>query len=209
MTFTDVLKSLKLTDEQITQITSAMKENKIFTAGEENLDVRYGKLKADHDALVTKDTESQKLIQELQKATKDNEGIQSKIAGYESTIKQQAEELAKAKIESELKINLLSAGAKSSDIDYLIFKMSTDKEFKAELGDDGKIKGLDDKIKGLKTQFPNQFESLTEKKFEEKKLEDTNRDENKVTKEQFSKMGYKSKLELKQTNPDLYAELTK
>ena len=47
MTLQEVLKAQNLTDEQVKGILDAMKQNKIFTASEENLDVRYGKLKTD------------------------------------------------------------------------------------------------------------------------------------------------------------------
>ena len=49
MNFNEILKSNNITDEIIEAIVAAMKENKIFTASEENLDVRYGKLKTDHE----------------------------------------------------------------------------------------------------------------------------------------------------------------
>lgn len=207
MTLQEILKAKGLTDEQIKEVVSEMKTNKIFTASEENLDVRYGKLKTDHDALVTKDTESQKLIAELQKATKGQEAVQGKIAEYEATISKQQEELAKTKVESAVKIALLGAGAKANDIDYLIFKMSSDAEWKAELDDNGNVKGIDDKIKGMKTQFPSQFEASSQKKIEEHRLPDDN-NEAKVTKEEFAKMGYQQRNKLFHENPELYNELS-
>lgn len=207
MTLQEILKAKGLTDEQVKEVVSEMKQNKIFTASEENLDVRYGKLKTDHDALVTKDTESQKLIAELQKATKGQEAVQGKIAEYEATISKQQEELAKTKVESAVKIALLGAGAKANDIDYLIFKMSSDAEWKAELDDNGNVKGIDDKIKGMKTQFPSQFEAGSQKKIEEHKLPDDN-NEAKVTKEEFAKMGYQQRNKLFNENPELYNSLS-
>lgn len=207
MTLQEILKAKGLTDEQIKEVVSEMKQNKIFTASEENLDVRYGKLKTDHDALVTKDTESQKLIAELQKATKGQETVQGKIAEYEATIAKQNEELAKTKVESAVKIALLGAGAKATDIDYLIFKMSSDAEWKAELDDNGNVKGIDDKIKGMKTQFPSQFEAGSQKKIEEHRLPDDN-NEAKVTKEEFAKMGYQQRMKLFNENPELYNNLS-
>lgn len=141
MTLQELLKAQNLTDEQVKGILDAMKQNKIYTASEENLDVRYGKLKTDHDAMVAKDAESQKLIAELQKATKGQEDVQTKITEYEATIQKQQEELAEAKTESALKIGLLSAGAKATDIDYLIYKMNHDSDWKPELGEDGQVKG--------------------------------------------------------------------
>lgn len=207
MTLQEILKAKGLTDGAITEVIGEMKQNKIFTASEENLDVRYGKLKTDHDALVTKDTESQKLIAELQKATKGQESVQKTIDDYKAKVAEQETELAKVKVESAVKIALLGAGAKASDIDYLIFKLSSDADWKAELDDNGVVKGIDDKIKGMKTQFPSQFEASSQKKIEEKRLPDDN-NEAKITKEEFAKMGYQQKTKLFNENPDLYNELS-
>lgn len=170
MTLEELLKSQGCSDEQVTNILTGMKDNKIYTASEENLDVRYGKLKTEHEAMMKKDGESQKLIEELQKATKGQEDVQTKITEYETTIQKQQEELANAKTESALKIGLLSAGAKAEDIDYLLFKMGHDSEFKMELDENGEIKGLSDKVKDLKTQYPQQFEESSQKKIDEKRL---------------------------------------
>lgn len=41
MTLQEILKSQGLTDEQVTKVVGEMKQNKIFTADEENLDIRY------------------------------------------------------------------------------------------------------------------------------------------------------------------------
>ena len=207
MTLQDILKSKGMSDEDIKSVISEMKQNKIFTASEENLDVRYGKLKTDHENLTAEHQKSTDLIAELQKATKGQEAVQGKITEYKATIKQLQEEAVQAKTESALKIGLLSAGAKADDIDYLIFKMSHDTDWKPELGDNGQVKGLDDKVKGLKTQFPNQFETTSQKKIEEKKLNKPD-DGSKISREEFMKMGYQSKLKLFNENPDLYNELT-
>lgn len=69
-------------------------------------------------------------VANLQKATKDNEAVQGKIAEYESTIQTLQEELVQAKIQSGIKIALLGAGAKQDDLDYLIYKMEHDSDWK-------------------------------------------------------------------------------
>lgn len=203
MTLQELLKSQGLDDDKIKSIMDAMKTNKIYTASEENLDIRYNKLKTDHENLTSEHKKSTDLIAELQKATKGQEDVQSKITQYEQTIKDLQAEALKAKTESEMKIALLSAGAKSSDIDYLMFKAGAD----LELGEDGKIKGIGDKIKAMKTQFPAQFDSSSSKKIEEKKLDQSD-DKSKVTKEAFAKMGYQERLKLYNDNPDQYKVLT-
>lgn len=207
MNLTELLKLQGLTDEQIEKISNSMKENKIYTASEENLDLRYSKLKSDNEAMLTKDAESQKLIAELQKATEGQKEIQNKIKEYEATIQKQQEELQATKTESALKVNLLSAGAKATDIDYLIYKLNKG-GWKPELNDDGAIKEFDNKVKELKIEFPNQFETSSTKKFEEKKL-DKPKQENIITKDDFIKMGYQARSKLFNENPELYEELKK
>lgn len=215
MTLEELLKAQNLTDQQVTAIISGMRENKIFTASEKNLDTRYGKLKTNHDALVAKDAESQKLIEELQKATKGQDAVQAKITEYEATIAQQQEELQQAKTEAALKVGLLSEGAKATDIDYLIFKLNHDSDWKPELGEDGQIKGFKDKMESLKTQCPNQFETASGdgddgyKRMDDGKLPGGDDSKDSVTKEEFARMGYKSRVELRESNPDLYERLTK
>lgn len=208
MTLKEILKAKGVADDVIESIMGEMKTHKIFTASEENLDIRFNKLKADHDALTQKDVESQKLIADLQSATKGQEDVQKQIADYQAQIAKQQEELNQAKIESAMKIGLLSAGAKASDIDYLLFKMGHDADWKPELDDNGQVKGLDDKLKGLKTQFPTQFEASSTKKIDEKKLDKPD-DKQTITKDEFKKMGYQSKLKLFNENPELYNELSK
>ena len=208
MTLQELLKTIEgLTPEQQKAIIDGMKANKIYTASEENLDVRYGKLKSDHDSLTAEHQKSTDLIAQLQKQTKDNEGIQNKISDYQNQIKTLQEEAVKARTESALKIGLLSAGAKPDDIDYLMFKMEHDGDWKPELSDDGQIKGLDDKLKGLKTQYPAQFETTSNKIIDEKKLDKQNEKDG-VTADEFRKMGYQQKNQLFNENPELYRKLS-
>jgi hypothetical protein len=209
MKLEEILKAKGLTDEVIEETIGEMKQNKIFTASEENLDIRFGKLKADHDALTQKDAESQKLIAELQSATKGQDKVQQQIAEYQAQIAKQQEELNRARIESAQKIGLLSAGAKASDIDYLLYKLNHDADWKPELDENGQVKGLDEKVKGLKVQFPVQFEATsTSKKIDEKKLDKPDNQQT-ITKDEFKKMGYQAKLKLFNENPELYNELSK
>ena len=65
MTIAELLKAKGIDEETIKTIQDEMKANKLFIASEENLDIRYGKLKTDHDALVSKHAESEKLISDL------------------------------------------------------------------------------------------------------------------------------------------------
>lgn len=170
MTLQEILKAMGLSEEQITKIMSSMKENKIFTASEENLDVRYSKLKSDHEGANKQLTEARELIRNLKKDTANDKGLQDKITEYETKITTLSAENEKLKVECALKVALLDAGAKASDIDYLIFKAGTG-DRNLQIGDDGKLKGQDDLIAGLKTQFPGNFETPAQKQVQEHKLE--------------------------------------
>lgn len=95
------------------------------------------------------------LIEELKKGTKGNEELQGKVTAYETQVAQLQEQLKQTQLESAIKVALL--GAKANDVDYLTFKLKEKGEL--ELDDKGNVKGIDDKITALKTQFPNQFEA--------------------------------------------------
>lgn len=204
MTLQEILKSQGLSDEQIEKVTGEMKQNKIFLSGEENLDIRYNKLKTDHDSLTKQYSEANTLIDELKKGSKGNEELQSKISAYEAQVAQLQNELKQTKVESAIKVALLSA--KAMDVDYMTFKMK--EKGKLTLDDQGNIKGIDDMIAGLKTQFPTQFESTSNngKNVDEHKLDNDSNKNHDITKEQFSKMGYRERLNLFNENPDAYKE---
>ena len=100
MTLEELLKAKGLTDDQIKAILDGMKENKIFTASEENLDIRYGKLKTDQDNLTTQNGDATKLIEQLKKGTKNSDELQGKITAQIWHTRQGSESLAMEKTES-------------------------------------------------------------------------------------------------------------
>ena len=205
MTLAEILKAKGIDDETIKGVQEEMKSNKIFTASEENLDVRYGKLKTDHDGKLAELTEAQNLIAELKKSNKGNEGLQQQIADYEGQVAKLQAELEQTKLDAAIKVELLSSTA--LDVDYLTFKLKGKGEL--ALDENGKIKGWDDKIAALKTQFPTQFEGSGKKNILENKLPDDGDKGDSITKETFAKMGYQDRLKLFNDNPEAYAELTK
>lgn len=107
-----------------------------------------------------------------------------------------------------MKFALVAAGA--VDVDYLVFKAKEKGEIK--LGDDGKIKGEDDLISGLKTQHPAMFGASNNqqqngnRKILENNLPNSNGNKT-VTKEQFLKMGFNERVKLKEENPELFKQL--
>lgn len=139
--------------------------------------VGKGKYDALQEALNGKDTEitnANNLIAELKKAAKGNEDVQNKISSYEQENIKLQEQLQEVKVKSAIKVALLSE--KALDVEYLTFKLNEklkEKGNKLELDENDNIKGWDDMISGLKTQFPTMFESATSdsKKIEENKLQ--------------------------------------
>ena len=109
MTIEEILKSKGLSDDDVKAVIGEMKQNKIFTASEENLDIRYGKLKGDHDNLTKQHGEATALIEQLKKDNAGNADLQNKVTGYETTIADLQKQNEQLKIDSALKIALLEA----------------------------------------------------------------------------------------------------
>lgn len=205
MTITEILKAKGIGEDVIKAIQDEMKANKIFTASEENLDIRFGKLKTDHESVVKERDEGKALIAELQKSNKGNESLQKQVAEYETKMAQIQAELEQTKLDAAIKVELLAS--KAVDVDYLTFKLKG-KGDELALDENGKIKGWEDKLAALKTQFPTQFESDSKKNIIENKLPNEPGDHDGISKEAFAKMGYQERLKVYQDNPDAYKQLT-
>ena len=125
--------------------------------------VGKGKYDALQETLNGKDAEitnANNLIAELKKTSKGNEEMQQKFTEYEAENAKLQAELQETKIKSAIKVALLSE--KAVDVDYLTFKLNEKLKEKGEtleLDENENIKGWDDKLSGLKTQFPTMFES--------------------------------------------------
>jgi len=219
----DFLKAI-LGDELHAQVVSKINEHNGNEANKDNQIkianlasgeyVGKGKYEALDALLKGKETEldtANGLIAELKKGTKGNEELQGKITGYEAQVADLQKQLQETKVNAAVKVALLSE--KAADVDYLTFKLNEklkEKGESLELDENDNIKGWDALRDGLKTQFPKMFESGTDGKkvFDDDSLPDSD-NERTVTKEEFEKMGYKSRVELKESNPELYAKLTK
>ena len=200
MTISEILKAKGISDDVIKGVLEDMKSNKIYTASEENLDIRYGKLKSDHEGVTKQLGEANTLIEELKKSNKGNEGLQQKVTAYEAQVQQLQQELEESKIDAAIKVGLLSE--KALDVDYLTFKLKSKGEA-LTLGEDGKIKGWDDKIAALKTQCPTQFESSGKKNIVENKLPDPE-DHSTLSKTDLLKKPYAERQKIFEENPEAF-----
>ena len=203
MTLTEILKANGIDDEVAGKITADMKSNRIFTAGEENLDIRYAKLKNEHATSTQTISDLQKQIAEYEALKVQNatliEEANKKFADLQS-------ENEKIKQDNALERALIEA--KVQDVDYMKYKLKEKHPEGFKLDENGKISSINAVLDDLKVQFPNQF-AKTEKKIEEKKLEKSDTQGTGITSEQFTKMNYHERAKLFKENPEQYAELNK
>lgn len=210
MSIIEILQQIfSATDEQTTAFSEAMKTNGIYTTAHENMDVRYPKMKANFETSQRELGEAKNRMAEMQTAAEAQANLQAQL-------EQAQAQLAQERLNSAIKVGLLSE--KAVDVDYLTFKLNEKVKADGEaltLDDNGNIKGWKDKLEGLKTQFPNQFEAggngdgYEVYKPNSLRKADGTPDGKAMTKEQFDKLGYSGKVQLRQENPELYNQMTK
>ena len=142
-----------------------LKENNIYFSSEDNLDIRYGKLKTDMQEKNKLYEEAQKHIENLRKGVKNSEELKLKQTEYEQRIKDLEAENKEIKINSSLKQALIKEKAK--DIEYLTYKIKNEYQNSKtpfEFDTNGNLKGLDEIIETVRKQHINLFESQTTSK---------------------------------------------
>ena len=174
--------------------------------------------KGKHDALQslldgqkTELEQANNLIAELKKGTKGNEDLQNKVSTYETQMADLQKQLAETKIKAALKVALLSE--KALDIDYLTFKVNEKLQEQGkslELDENDNIKGWDDMLSGLKTQFPAQFESNSGNGkgmiIEPNKLPQSEKRDG-MTKADLLRKPYAERMQFYNENPEAYKNL--
>ena len=168
---------------------------------------KYNLLETEKASVADRLDKANKLIEELKKDNKGNEEMQGKINTYEQEKAALQQELKETKLKAAVKVALLSE--KAVDVDYLTFKLSEklkEKGEKLELDDNEKIKGWDDKLSGLKTQFPNMFETSKKgsKQILENRLKSGDGSDGALTRKDILSMPYSERNKLYQENPDAY-----
>lgn len=167
----ELLKELGYTNEQIKAIVDGMKNKKIFTSAEENIDTRYSKLNEDFETQKTELETANNLIEELKKGSEGNEDLQNKVTTYEKEIADLKAKQHENDIDNALKLELLKNKAKADDIDYLIFKIKakqkdTKKDF--EVDENGNLKDFN--VEDVKKEYKNNFEDASGSFVDVKKL---------------------------------------
>ena len=122
-------------------------------------------LKQAREAVAEKDTR----LEELERAAGEAEALKNQIAGLQAAndAKEQehAAELKAARINNAVEVALLSAGAKNN---MAVKALLNDFIAKAELAEDGTVKGLEEEVKGLAEAGDTAFlfHSAAEKRFQ-------------------------------------------
>lgn len=165
---------------------------------------KYEALQTKYDGQTQELTTANDLITQLKKATKGDEELQGKITDYENQVTTLQEQLIETKMKAAIKVALLSE--KAVDVDYLTFKLNEklkEKGEKLELDDNDNIKGWNDKLTDLKTQFPTMFESSQRKIIEPNKLPDRGDGET-LTRGELLKKPYAERAKIYAENPEAY-----
>lgn len=200
-TLEEILEGAGLDEEARTKVLTGMAENKIYTASEENLDIRYKKAKTDLDAtkleLETANATIEGLKNEKGAAA---EEVQKRIADYEEKIKNLQGEKEKAETKSALQIALAQAGAK--DVDYAMYKIG-----EVKLDGEGKIEGWTEALDKFKSEHPDQFGPQAKPAVEPNKLAGGEGAGQTVTREAFKKMTVAERVKLRREDPETYESL--
>lgn len=200
--------------EKINAHNEANKDNQIklanLASGAYVSKDKFNSKESELEAKVNELLEANNLISDLKKGNKDNATLQEQIGAYNAQIEQLQAQINETRINSAIEVALIRE--KALDVDYLSYKLNEKMRENGEsfeLDENENIKDWNEKIDGLKVQFPHLFESASSKKVVEKKLEaPDNNSGAQVTKAEFEKMGYNSRVALKSSNPELYSQLS-
>ena len=204
MNFLEILHANGITDDLAVKITSEMKENKIYLANEENLDVRYNKLKVESEADKSELLKAQTLISQLQNGNKETDELQTKIKELQDEVATLNASNEAQKVESALDRALIEANVQ--DVDYVKFKLK-EKGTEFKLNENGKIENIQNALDELKIQIPNQFKS-SEKKVEELTLPNDVKTDKGITKDEYSKMSYADRVKLFSNDKQTFDEVS-
>ena len=145
MNLIEILKANGVEDNTITKIQADMKTNRVYTASEENLDIRYGKLKNEH-------AQSQQTITTLQEQVAQFEQLKSQNASLVEDANKKLAELQaendRIKLDNAVERALIEA--KVQDVDYMKFKLKEKHPDGFKLDENGKIESINTVLDDLK-----------------------------------------------------------
>lgn len=192
------LQALNLTEEQINAIIEDYGKNYVSKAqfNEKNDAYKQAKLEIEN---LTND------ISTLSEANKANEALQSQIKELQDAATQREadynENIKNMKIDTAITKALSKSGAMNETILTGLLDRT-----KIAIGEDNTITGIQEQITALKESDPYLFKQDSIKGVVPGDA--TPKTHDGITKEQFNKMSYLDRVQLQETNPDLYSELS-
>ncbi|RJY50477.1 phage scaffolding protein [Veillonella atypica] len=192
------LQALNLTEEQINAIIEDYGKNYVSKAQFNEKNDAYKQAKQEIENL-TND------ISTLSEANKANEALQSQIKELQDAATQREadynENIKNMKIDTAITKALSKSGAMNETILTGLLDRT-----KIAIGEDNTITGIQEQIVALKESDPYLFKQDSIKGVVPGDA--TPKTHDGITKEQFNKMSYLDRVQLQETNPDLYSELS-
>lgn len=192
------LQALNLTDEQINAIIEDYGKNYVSKAQFNEKNDAYKQAKQEIENLTTD-------INNLSEANKANEALQSQIKELQDAATQREadynENIKNMKIDTAITKALSKSGAMNETILTGLLDRT-----KIAIGEDNTITGIQEQINALKESDPYLFKQDSIKGVVPGDA--TPKTNDGITKEQFNKMSYLDRVQLQETNPDLYSELS-
>ena len=192
------LQALNLTDEQINAIIEDYGKNYVSKAQFNEKNDAYKQAKQEIENLTTD-------INNLSEANKANEALQSQIKELQDAATQREadynENIKNMKIDTAITKALSKSGAMNETILTGLLDRT-----KIAIGEDNTITGIQEQINALKESDPYLFKQDSIKGVVPGDA--TPKTNDGITKEQFNKMSYLDRVQLQESNPDLYSELS-
>ena len=192
------LQALNLTDEQINAIIEDYGKNYVSKTQFNEKNDAYKQAKQEIENLATD-------INNLSEANKANEALQSQIKELQDAATQREADYNESIKNMKIDTAITKALSKSGAMNETILTGLLDRT-KIAIGEDNTITGIQEQINALKESDPYLFKQDSIKGVVPGDA--TPKTHDGITKEQFNKMSYLDRVQLQETNPDLYSELS-
>lgn len=192
------LQALNLTEEQINAIIEDYGKNYVSKTQFNEKNDAYKQAKQEIENLTTD-------INNLSEANKANEALQSQIKELQDAATQREADYNESIKTLKIDTAITKALSKSGAMNETILTGLLDRT-KIAIGEDNTITGIQEQINALKESDPYLFKQDSIKGVVPGDA--TPKTHDGITKEQFNKMSYLDRVQLQETNPDLYSELS-
>lgn len=192
------LQALNLTEEQINAIIEDYGKNYVSKTQFNEKNDAYKQAKQEIENLTTD-------INNLSEANKANEALQSQIKELQDAATQREADYNESIKTLKIDTAITKALSKSGAMNETILTGLLDRT-KIAIGEDNTITGIQEQIVALKESDPYLFKQDSIKGVVPGDA--TPKTHDGITKEQFNKMSYLDRVQLQETNPDLYSELS-